>query len=114
MSDWSEGDFMKRAASVQGYPISNNQQMFRNAERSVAAGWSQAAVTWPSVPLQLFEEAITWRVTSAAMTNERNLSVRGADARADKVLDYKPSDAFAHFLTANVPAPASASLLTFF
>lgn len=51
----------------QGYPISNNPQTFRNA---VAADWPEAAVMWPFDPLQLFEEAITWRVTSSRLTKE--------------------------------------------
>lgn len=48
----------------QGYPISNNLQLQRNARHSAAADWPEAAVTWPFDPLQLCEGAITWCLTS--------------------------------------------------
>lgn len=65
MSDCSEGDVVKTGQWViQGYPISNSPQTFRNADRP------EAAVIWPFDPLQLFGEAITWRVTSGSLTKE--------------------------------------------
>lgn len=59
----------------QGYPISNNLQLQRNARHSAAADWPEAAVTWPFDPLQLCEGAITWCLTSL----KEWVPVRGAE-----------------------------------
>ncbi len=73
MSDCREGDAVKGQRANQGYPISNNPQMFRNAERSDAR--PEAAVTWPFDPPQLFDGAVTWWVSR----QKSKLGVRGAE-----------------------------------
>lgn len=49
--DCSEGDIVQKGQWVnQGYPISNNPQTFRNAERSAAADWPRGCchmTPWP-------------------------------------------------------------------
>lgn len=69
-----------------GYPISNNPQTFRNAENAL---WLlKAGVIRPFDPLQLLEEAITWRVTSAWADKRKKMVVRGAEQEGRRTLSH--------------------------